>query len=1166
MVCDQCGRENEALQKFCGGCGARLQVPCRACGTVNPPSHRFCGECGSSLTGRPPEPAPGTSPVERSDHAVDAAQERRVVSVLFADLVGFTPYAESRDPEEVRAFLTTYFDTAREIVERFGGIVEKFIGDAVMGVWGATVTREDDAERTVRAALELVDGVAKLGADAGLPELALRAGVLTGEAAVGTAEDGSAHVVGDMVNTASRLQSAASPGTALVGEPTYRACQQAIAFEAVGEVDLKGKALPVEAWRASHVLGMRGGGRRADGLEPPFVGRDEELRLLKDQLHATGREGRSRLVSITGIAGIGKSRLVWELMKYTDGLVEPIFWHEGRSPAYGEGIAFWALAEMVRGRARIAETDDPADATSKLRETLETYVSDEEERSWLEPRLAGLLGLREMPAGQQRGELFSAFRRLFERISERGTTVLVLDDLHWADAGLLDFVEELPEWSRDKPILIVTMARPELLERRPAWGAGRRNFISAHLGPLADEPMRELMTGLVPGIPEEAANLVEDRAAGIPMYAVELVRMLVLDERLVRDDEGVYRLVGDLADLSIPESLHAAIAARLDRLDAGDRALIQDAAVVGHTFTLDVLAALTGHDGDELAARLSELVRRELLTFDVDPRSPERGQYGFLQSLIREVAYSRLARADRRARHLSLAHHLEATGDTEVSGIIADHYLNALRAVPDEDEQLREQALGALRDAAARATALHSHEQVLAYCERALDLVADTDAEPEWWERAARSAHSLAHHDVAEDHAQRLVAWHADRDDRRGLLRAKLVLARILTENGESRRALEVLEPVAAELHDLHDDPDGTELVALLARAHLLSGNLPEAATVAERALIAAERLELLPVVADAMVTRGTALGDRGRPREGTALLKAALELARAEDLPLIELRASGNLAYVLWADEPALTHEIITAATEEARRLGERGWLMFFVHNLIGSLMTTGRWDEVLPVIDDVLDGELDERDAAAFEGGRASVLAARGRADEARELLDSIAPIIGAQSDPQQRRAWYGVRSWVALAAGDAEEAYELATVAIGFDKFGHPESHRLAAQAALMDGSRERMVAARDAIDRLPRLVRLSRGARSALAAGIAVVDGDTGVADEELAWVRDLWSEHFPTEHALFLLSFGDLAADRHPAAEEATREGRELATQLGLGALLELYAAPDPAGS
>ncbi len=359
MICSSCGTANEAGQKFCGECGARLVAGCPACGTPNPPGRKFCGECGAGLveaadaTGATGVAASGGAGASLPGAESGPVAERRLVSVLFADLVGFTTLAEGRDPEETRDLLTRYFDLARDVIERYGGTVEKFIGDAVMAVWGAPVAREDDAERAVRAGLELVGAVGSLG-----PGIQARAGILTGEAAVTLGATNQGMVAGDLVNTASRLQGAATPGAVLVGETTQRAASRAIAFEPAGEQHLKGKTAPIPAWVALRVVAEVGGRNRSEALEAPFVGRDDELRLLKDLFHATSREQRARLVSVIGPAGIGKTRLAWEFLKYIDGLVETVWWHDGRSPAYGDGISFWALGEMVRERAGLLETDD----------------------------------------------------------------------------------------------------------------------------------------------------------------------------------------------------------------------------------------------------------------------------------------------------------------------------------------------------------------------------------------------------------------------------------------------------------------------------------------------------------------------------------------------------------------------------------------------------------------------------------------------------------------------------------------------------------------------------------------------------------------------------------------------------------------------------------------
>ena len=388
------------------------------------------------------------------------------------------------------------------MIERYGGTVEKFIGDAVMAVWGAPVAREDDAERAVRAALDLLDAVHALRSEVGASSLEARAGVLTGEAAITLGAEGQGMVAGDLVNTASRIQSAAEPGTVLVGDATKRSTEAAIVFEDAGEHTLKGKAEPLQLWRAVRVIGLRGGALKSAGVEPAFVGRDRDLRLVKELFHASAEDRRGNLVSVVGIGGIGKSRLAWEFEKYIDGLADDVMWHSGRCLAYGDGVAFWALAEMVRGRAGIVEDEDAQAARAKLRAAIEEHLPDPQERRFVEPRLGHLLGLEEGAVGDQEN-LFAAARMFFEHVTAQGPTVLVFEDIHWADSALLDFIEYLIEWSRDVPLFVLTLARPELIERRPTWGSGTRNFTSIFLEPLSEDSMEALLTGPVPGLSED---------------------------------------------------------------------------------------------------------------------------------------------------------------------------------------------------------------------------------------------------------------------------------------------------------------------------------------------------------------------------------------------------------------------------------------------------------------------------------------------------------------------------------------------------------------------------------------------------------------------------------------------------------------------------------------
>ena len=446
MRCPNCGLENLPDDKFCVECGRSLAVSCPSCGAALPSHAKFCGQCGSTLA--PPVEAAAALAALRAFQSQEAAgqptTELRHVTVLFCDLVGFTPFSEKRDAEEVREVLSGYFDLARAIVGRYGGVVQKFIGDAVMAVWGAPVAKEDDAERAVRAALELTSAVAAYGSEHGT-ELQARVGVASGEAATTeTAEEGL--VIGDRVNTAARIQAAAPPGHCYVDEATRAATSAAIAYVDAGEHALKGKSEPVHLFNATRVVAAVAGSQRSGVIEAPFIGRDRELHLVKELFHGTAERHLARMVLVSGVAGVGKSRLAWEFFKYIDGLAGDVLWHAGRCLSYGEGVSYWALSEMVRARLQISEEDPQEVVAERLRTGLERWIGDPADREFISPRLGQLLGL---PAPQvlAREELFAGWRLFFERLAEYLPVVMVVEDLQWADAGLVDFLDHLLEWS-----------------------------------------------------------------------------------------------------------------------------------------------------------------------------------------------------------------------------------------------------------------------------------------------------------------------------------------------------------------------------------------------------------------------------------------------------------------------------------------------------------------------------------------------------------------------------------------------------------------------------------------------------------------------------------------------------------------------------------------------
>jgi class 3 adenylate cyclase/tetratricopeptide (TPR) repeat protein len=1028
-TCSNCGADNPAVQKFCGECGTALAAICSSCGATNPPGQKFCGECGSALAAGVPAAKAAAVGAQTAPVA-----ERRLVSVLFVDLVGFTTLSESRDAEEVRELLSRYFETCKRLISLYGGTVEKFIGDAVMAVWGTPTAQEDDAERAVRTALDLVAAVSALGDEVGAPELRGRAGVLTGEAAVTIGAEGEGMVAGDLVNTASRIQAAAEPGSVLVGEPTKRSTEAAIAYADAGTHELKGKAEPVPLFCALRVTAGRGGALKSEGLEPPFVGRDRELRLVKELFHASAEEKKAQLVSVLGIAGIGKSRLSWEFEKYVDGLIDDVWWHRGRCLAYGEGVAYWALAEMVRMRCGIVEDEEPSSAREKLRAALAEHISDSEERQWVEPRLAHLLALEGAAAGDQEN-LFSAWRILFERLADQLPTVLVFEDMQWADAGLLAFLEYLTEWSHTLPLFVLVLARPEFAEKRPSWGAGRRGFSSLYLEPLSPQAMSDLLAGLVPGLPEELRARILARAEGIPLYAVETVRML-LDRGLLAREGDIYRTIGSIQTLEVPETLHALIAARLDSLTPEERHLLQDASVLGKVFTKHGLTALTRLSEAELEPLLGALVRKEMLSIQADPRSPEHGQYSFLQDLVKRVAYDTISKRERKAKHLAAAEFLlslSSAEEDEAIEVVASHYLDAYAAVPDDPqaETIRSTAREMLVRAGERAASLAANAEAQRAFERAIELTDEPVMQAELHERAGAAAAIGARADEASVHFERSIALLEAAGAAHPAARVSARLAEIHWDRGRLEDGLESMERSLAVL--LEDEPDENvaSLAAQVGRFRFFAGDTALAAQRIETALELAEALSLPEVLSMALNTKAMLLLSLGRRNEGEVLQRHALEVALEHDKPSAALRAFYNLADSGFAqgDRYEDAAETVRRGLAHARKVGNRYWEWQFL-GFSYPFYALGAWDEVLAMRD-----ELPHEDWTRARLAYGTVLCSavpvyvhRGRLSEAKRVVEPLAAL--ERSADVQERCYHGfAKAQILLAEGDRAEALRVA-----------------------------------------------------------------------------------------------------------------------------------------
>jgi class 3 adenylate cyclase len=1166
VQCSSCGAQGAPGKKFCADCGASLGAACPACGVAVEPNQRFCADCGTPLT-----VASAPAPSQRAP--LDAPlTERRVCSVLFCDLVGFTPLSESRDPEEVRELLSRYFDTARTIIARYGGIVEKFIGDAVMAVWGTPTAAEGDAERAVRAALDLVEAVGELGRTVGARDLAARAGVVTGEVAATIGAVGEGMVAGDTVNTAARVQAAAAPGQVLVDDTTWRVVREAVACAAAGTFELKGKAEPVTLWCAQRVVSAVGGGQRIDGLEAPLVGRDAELRLVKELFHASADRRSARLVSIVGPAGVGKSRIAWEFFKYIDGLATTVWWHRGRCLSYGDGVAFAALAEMVRQRLGIAE-DDPAEvAADKLATGLAHHVADETVRSYIRPRLGQLLGVDTGAASLPRDELFPGWRSFFEQLALSSPVVLVIEDLHHADAGLLDFVEHLLDWARDVPIFVLTLARADIEERRPGWGTGRRNATSIAIEALDNDSMLSMIDGLVTGMPEAARAAVAAQAQGIPLYAVETVRMLI-DRDVVQPVDGSYRLVGAIGELSVPESLQSLLAARLDALPDSARKLVSDAAVVGTTFPIDALVAVSGVDRGDVERQLAELVRREVLTVRADPLCPDRGQYAFVQTMFRQVAYDTLSRRERRVRHLAIANHLVSTfaeEGEEVSEVVAQHLLDALEAAPDtaDARELRDRAVDMLVRAAGRAKRTGAPLAAAAAYGRAADLLVDGDSADrrraaELLETSARETFEGGEPRGVQEQAARARDIYRELGFERDAIRATVCCARGARYSGHVEEAGQLLEPV---LPMLEADPAPDTIEALSSLAAIQANADPErAAGTLDRAFALAQALDFEhSVYGELFLVRGVIHASRDRWIEAVADQRAALQVALDGDRPAVAGLARLNLCDALLVlGDVAGSADIGREAVTTFRLNGNQRYA-FAVGNLVQALLLAGEWDEAAALATDTMRDPRVLEDLY-FDWIACLFFALRGDIEQVPSLLQAAEAAVGDSEDVQDLSTLTLVRSWLALLDGDPASAAHLARVgfeqgaALGFASEASRWGWPVAAEAALALGDL-------DEVDRLLEMISARPPGEVAvvaradavrvrarlLAARADAAAGETFVAATQA--LRDLGS---PWHLAVGLADHADFC-DGHEDAATADRlrdEARLIAARLGARPLL-----------
>ncbi len=1095
----------------------------------------------------PPPVAAATVPPENPEASSESAVfglppvERRLVSVLFADLTGFTTFSESRDAEDVRQMLSKYFTAARRIIAAYGGTIEKFIGDAVMAVWGAPVAREDDAERAVRAALDLVAAVTSLGDRLGV-ELRLRAGVLTGEAAVDTTTAGEGMVIGDAVNTASRLQTLAEPGSVLVDDVTRLATEGAIAYEDAGAHAVKGKSAPVQAWRALRVVATVGGVGR--GLhELPLVGRAAELEVLRGALERLLEPGAElTLVSVVGEAGLGKSRLAWELEKYADGLAARVLWHRGQASSFGQGVGLRALGDMVRMRAEIALDDSRAVEQSKLDSMLDdVFATDAEGRARVARALNRLLGLDDGAELIHRGELFSSWRLLFERLAARDPVLLLFEDLHWADQGLFDFIAHLADWAYRSSILILVFSRPD-----PRLDGLSGKGTRLDLAPLAPAEIETLVAEAVSEAPPELLDNVRDHAGGVPLFAVESLRMLADRGVMVAEgDTDRYRLVGDVREVAVPPTIHALIAARLDTLGPHERHVLLDAAVLGQRFSAAGAAALAGIAERDVRVLLDGLVGKQFLTVAADPRSPERGQYVFAHRQIQRVALGMMSKGARKARHLAAAAwlaHRESAPD--VAALHAGHLLAAAEADPNapDVETIRRRALATILEAARRAASVGALREAVALFDQAAEIEPDERSRAEHLVEAARCAEHDADQAVAAEHYANARRLH----EAAGHAREALALrARELYAYRWTRPAAELIGPlrdVRAALDGVHDTAFAATAAAL-AGVLYADGDASAAEATAGEAADAASSSGAHEELGLALNWRASALVELGRPAEALELFREAHRLRERyapAEVPFTLHNTAISLSALGQFEEAA---HVATTAVAAAERIASRASLELATLQLARMLYCTGSWDRALEAVTRV-EPDVSPANAGMTIGPPVLVALARGELDVARSVIDRF-DRDQAQSGAAFESDYRSVRA-VGLAhlEHDPERALAAIREAGSGDYAEWPAWLPFAVDLVVESGDERQLDAALEALHRpvAPKTSPHVNAQVKRLAARLAARGGDWGAAAERWRGAGKIMREAgVPFDAAVLALELAEQAPDGDANREAARAE-------------------------
>jgi class 3 adenylate cyclase/tetratricopeptide (TPR) repeat protein len=1124
-----------------------------------------CLACGRDLTGEFPFCPYCGAPLQSASQG--SLHERRVVSVLFCDMVGSTTTAEYADPEDVQARMRVFHVLLKHQIEAFGGTVEKFAGDAVMAVFGAPVTHEDDAERAVRAGLAIVARLADQGLTRDVDRVHVRVGIATGEVLVDLGahpQAGQAFVTGDVVNTAARIESSAPVDAVVVGEATFRATDRVFAYDALDAVAVRGKSDPVPVWRAGPAR-ARLGVDVIRSLTTPLVGRRIDLGLLVGSFEKAVAERTVQLVTVVGEPGVGKSRLVAELGARLDTSGELVTWRQGRCLPYGDGVTFWALGEIVKAHLGVYDTDD----ADTVRGKVDGQLSGVADRAWLRARLLPLLGVG-TDSGGDRVELFTAWRGFLESIAESRPTVLVFEDLHWADEALLGFLEHLVEWAQGVPLLVVGTARPEVFDAHPSWGAGLRRATTIGLSPLSDEETSQLVGSLLKRVvlPAATSAAVLARAEGNPLFAEEYVRMLV-DRGMVDADGAI--VVG--ADLSVPDGIAALLAARLDTLTPDHKALLQDAAVLGKVFWAGALMAMGDRDAEQVEQALHALTRKELVRQARASSMAGELEVGFWHVLIRDVAYAQIPRAARAAKHVAVSHWLaERAGERveDVAEVLAHHTGTALdlaMAIGDQDlvERLRPEARRYSSMAADKAMGMDTASAIRLF-DRALALTDQQDPDyPGLLRRAARASQDAGRLTAAADGLHRALAGYRASGDIRGQAAVLGSIGEILSllgKPGFTRRAEEAI----ALLRTLPPSVQLVEALIVHAIGWLERAEFERCLAILDEAAAIRASLDdpgltggtldnwLLAISADARFQ----LGDLAALETIEACLNWEIAYGRLARRTQARWLDRATSQYQVQGSAAALT--TLAEASKEAGRRGlqeKAGWTFLFeqIYRMEATPL-----DEVIAAIEASLSAVEKDGDQRLFaESVRVVLALARveaGRPEEAIQATGSAMALAERAGDPDFH-VWAATAQALAeTALGHTQAAFDTLTgIAALLDRTGVANSHsypgflpRLV-RSALAFGDAE--LAARLINPVQPNLP-LREHVLAACEALLAEDRGDTAHAADLFAEAATRWQGFGNTlEQAYALLGAGRCqTALGETDATSTLKEARKLFAHLG----------------